>query len=319
MRLAIVGCGTISHTYIQALAALGDSFEITALYDIHPEKAIALKLPGAVLCKDMDALISRADVDCVIISTPLHTHTRLAEQCLQGKKHVLMEKPAALSVEEIDHLFALAAQMGVVFHVAFHASMGVDIDWYLQQFGNTDSPFSPNNIRRLECGFFDPYLTDGVMDADKKALGGSYIDSGVNILSVCHRLMPATELVLRSHNDKQTADGVVYRSETVYGNQQTTLVMRTGWDLGLNRKRTLLHFHGTDQQILLDHTGQAVWQIVAGEKNLLFREETGSRMVNQYIRVFSTFADALRMGSDAAHRQRVMQIHQLLLRQQTAL
>lgn len=314
MRLGIIGCGTIAATYIRALARLEGLFEVTALYDVLPEKARALALPGAVVCSSLEELAGCREVDCVVVSTPLHTHTRIAELCLKRGKHVLMEKPAALSPEEIRGLFDLAEEVGRVFHVAFHSSFGVDIDWYLEGPGRSDPVFCLSRIRRIACGFYDPYMPDGTIQEDRKLLGGSYIDSGVNILSVSSRLTPLEALTLRSHEALRTAEGVVYASKTLCAGNGVELVMETGWNLGLNQKRTRLAFHGTDDALLLDHTGQSVWRLLPdGQRQLLFRQEDGERMVNQYIRVFRVFAEALGSPSEQAHRKQVLEIHELLL------
>lgn len=314
MRIGIIGCGTIAATYFQSLERLTGLYEVTALYDILPEKSRAYAFSEKMICGSVGELASRADVDCVVISTPAHTHCAIAEQCLRRKKHVLMEKPAAMRLSEIRKLYDLAQEMGVVFHVAFHSSFGIDIDWYLETLGRADSPYNIGNIRQAECRFYDPYIIDGVMLEDRKALGGSYIDSGVNILSVCSRLVPLEGFRLCSHDAKKVPDGVVYASETVFAHRDVRLVLHTGWDKGMNHKSTLLCFHGTDHMILLDHTGQAVWQITPkGEKQLLFLENRTSRMVNQYVRVFRVFAEVVASGSQGEYQRQAMQVHRLLL------
>lgn len=313
MKIGIIGCGTIAATYFRTLDRLEGLYEVTALYDVAPERIRAYGFPESKICGSLAELIGREDVDCVIISTPIHTHRAIAEQCLRGKKHVLVEKPAVLRTRELEELYALAREMGVVFHVAFHSAYGVDIDWYLDNPGKTDPLYHRDNIRRAECRFYDPYIRDGVMQEDRKALGGSYIDSGVNILSVCSRLVSLEALSLRSHRTQKTPDGVVYASETVFGDGQTELALHTGWDWGVNHKSTLLQFHGTDREILLDHTGQAVWQLLPnGEKQLLFLEDRIPRMVNQYARVFRIFAEVVALDARAAYQRQAMLVHERL-------
>lgn len=314
MKLGIIGCGTIAATYIEALTQQKDLFAVTALYDVAPERAQLLGLPQATIYGDLEGLLDSPEVDCVAISTPVHTHVQLARQCLLQGKDVLLEKPAALQVAEIEELFALAEEMGRVLWIGFHSSYGVDIDWYLEGLAQTDPVYCLDHIREIECGFYDPYWSDGALLADRIPLGGSYIDSGVNILSVCNRLLPAGDMTLQSHKAQKTEEGVVYASETVYAGKQVRLIMRTGWDLGINQKRTKLRFAGTDTVLLLDHTDQAVWQIAPnGEKKLLFRQTHGKRMVNQYIRVFQVYAGALKDRQTAHHRQSVLDIHAQLL------
>lgn len=314
MKIGIIGCGTIAATYFRAFSRMDGLFEVTALYDVRRENAQGFAQQGIKICSNMEELLDCSDVECVIIGTPLHTHVQIAQQCLRKKKHVLLEKPAALDISQIRGLFDLADQMGVIFYVMFHSAFGVDIDWYLSHLGQSGTEFCTHNIRRLECSFFDPYMSGGVVQEDRKALGGSYIDSGVNILSVCSRLVPIEKLQLHSHAVKQASDGTVFASETVYSGHHLQVVMRTGWDKGLNQKRTLMYFEGTDVAVLLDHTDQSAWTVMPdGAKSLLFRQDDGERLSNQYITVFQIFSRSLTAKAPAQHCSQVLNIHKLLL------
>lgn len=314
MRIGIIGCGTIAATYVQALERLPEQYQITALYDICPENAHALSVPNAKVCSGIAELTDLPQVDGVIVSTPVHTHTSVAEQCLRKKKHVLMEKPATLSVTELTGLYRLAWEMGVMFHVAFHASFGVDIDWYLEHLGACDPVYSKEKIQSVTCRFYDPYMPDGEILEDRKALGGSYIDSGVNILSVCSRLIPLESLALQRHAVKTAPDGVTYASETVLCSEKTTVTMYTGWDKGQNHKSTELRFYTAENILLLDHTDQSVRMVAPdGKEELLYRETCGERMVNQYVRVFEVFYHVLQTRLVEEHKNQALTVHKLLL------
>ena len=51
-----------------------------------------------------DALLARSDVDVVVIATPHSTHLDLAKQTAAAGKHVYLEKPMALNVDECDQI-----------------------------------------------------------------------------------------------------------------------------------------------------------------------------------------------------------------------
>ncbi|MBE7001173.1 MAG: Gfo/Idh/MocA family oxidoreductase [Ruminococcaceae bacterium] len=311
MKLGIIGCGTIVATYLQALSQPDMPLTVAALYDLDPENMQKYAAPGMLLCNSLEQLLA-SDVQCVVVSTPLHTHTRIAAQCLRAGKHVLMEKPATLELQELEQLFSMAREQHRVFHVSFHAAFGVDIEWYLQHSKTLETALQPENIRLMECGFFDPYMPDGVILEDRKALGGSCVDSGVNILSVCSRLTELSGLHLLQHNAQQQ-ENIVCRSESLYEGNNRQLIMRTGWDRGINHKSTLLHFHGIEDRLLLDHSDQAVRLLHPdGTEQLLFRETEKPRMVNQYILAFRQFALLINQPS-CDTQQQAMDIHRLLL------
>jgi predicted dehydrogenase len=57
-------------------------------------------------------LVDEPGVEVVIISTPPNTHASLAEQALRADKHVVLEKPFCLNLDDADRLVELAAETG---------------------------------------------------------------------------------------------------------------------------------------------------------------------------------------------------------------
>jgi UDP-2-acetamido-3-amino-2,3-dideoxy-glucuronate N-acetyltransferase len=53
-------------------------------------------------------IINKRDIEAIVIATPAATHYRLAKQALNAKKHVYVEKPLALSIDEATELIAIA-------------------------------------------------------------------------------------------------------------------------------------------------------------------------------------------------------------------
>ncbi len=62
----------------------------------------------------------RHNVDVVCVATPDNRHFEVARQALAAGKHVLVEKPSVLSLQELDTLEALAKQKGVLAKVVYH-------------------------------------------------------------------------------------------------------------------------------------------------------------------------------------------------------
>jgi predicted dehydrogenase len=116
--VAIVGCGRIGQKRADALG----SARIVACADVDIARAAVLArgAPGAVGTADWRQAIDRADVGIVVVST---TNDRLAEVtsfALEAGKHVLVEKPAARSVAEIDSLIEVSARTGGKVRVGFN-------------------------------------------------------------------------------------------------------------------------------------------------------------------------------------------------------
>jgi predicted dehydrogenase len=90
--------------------------ELTWLADLSPElqEKFASRYPNARVTGDFDDLLADDALDAVVIATPVPTHYELAKQALEAGKHVLVEKPPAMTAAEMDELVALASGRDLV-------------------------------------------------------------------------------------------------------------------------------------------------------------------------------------------------------------
>jgi len=118
MNVAIIGCGLIG----QKRAASLPPARLVACVDHLPEKAAALagRYPGAEATTDWHAAVQRPDVDMVIVATMNDALAPVTLAAVQAGKHVLVEKPAARHVGELDPVIEAAAQAGVCVRVGFN-------------------------------------------------------------------------------------------------------------------------------------------------------------------------------------------------------
>ena len=70
--------------------------------------------PGVAVSADVDDVFGDADIDAVVIATPVGSHFELVTKALQAGKHVLVEKPIAQSVWEAEQIKETAEQKGLV-------------------------------------------------------------------------------------------------------------------------------------------------------------------------------------------------------------
>ena len=118
MNVAIIGCGLIGQKRAKNLACA----TLVACADAVYERAQALAriVAGAQAVAQWRDVISRADVDAVIVST---THNVLAEITLaavNAGKHVLVEKPAALHASQLDAVILAAERKKALVRVGFN-------------------------------------------------------------------------------------------------------------------------------------------------------------------------------------------------------
>lgn len=112
VRLGIVGCGSVSHAYLAQAASMAreGQVELIAACDVRPDRALALQEKFGVrrVAKHHLDIIHAADIDLVLILTSMPEHGPLTRAALEAGKHVLVEKPMAVSLEEAAELVALA-------------------------------------------------------------------------------------------------------------------------------------------------------------------------------------------------------------------
>jgi predicted dehydrogenase len=118
MRAALVGCGLMGRK--RAFAHRDCRVVICADLIADRAQALAGALPEAEATTDWRAAVARPDVDLVIVSTIPAALAEVASLAIEAGKHVLVEKPAARNVAEIDSLAGKAREKGVRVKVGFN-------------------------------------------------------------------------------------------------------------------------------------------------------------------------------------------------------
>lgn len=118
LKFALLGCGRISSRHVDALIKNKDEAELIVVYDIIEELAIdkknqyeaAVNGSSVNVYTDYNDFINNKDIDVVTIATISGYHAKQAMDCLNHNKHVLIEKPMALTIEDADKIIALGKE-----------------------------------------------------------------------------------------------------------------------------------------------------------------------------------------------------------------
>ncbi len=116
--MAIIGCGLIGR---KRAAALGGA-RLVACADLDRARAesLARTSSGAVATDDWRSAIGRPDVDIVAVATTNEMLAEIARAAVEAGKHVMVEKPAARSVAEIDPVIDAARRAHRLVRVGFN-------------------------------------------------------------------------------------------------------------------------------------------------------------------------------------------------------
>lgn len=117
LRVGIIGIGFIANVkHLPSLVALADEWEITALCDIEPAKAEKAKaqygLDSAYVTADYQRLIEDPELDVIHVCTPNNSHREITVAALEAGKHVLVEKPMAITGEDARAMLDAARATG---------------------------------------------------------------------------------------------------------------------------------------------------------------------------------------------------------------
>lgn len=118
VRVGVIGFGQWGPNHVRNFRAIDGSDVIRVCDAAAGRLALAQKqFRGVEATTDAGAITQAADVDAVVIATPVLSHVALARQALESGKDVLCEKPLAATVDECRQLCDLAAARGRILMV----------------------------------------------------------------------------------------------------------------------------------------------------------------------------------------------------------
>lgn len=125
-RAAIVGTGDIAFEHAEAIRQMHGRVEIVAAVDVNAQRVSEFAAEWDVprTYESVSQLLASEQLDLVHICTPPATHVPLAIECLRAGVSPLLEKPPALSLEQLDELLEVERQTGVPVIVVFQHRFG---------------------------------------------------------------------------------------------------------------------------------------------------------------------------------------------------
>jgi UDP-2-acetamido-3-amino-2,3-dideoxy-glucuronate N-acetyltransferase len=205
--VAVVGTGYWGKNLVRNFASLGS---LSALCDLN-EKNLSeakKKQPRVRTCNSLTDILSDRSIDAVVISTPAEMHYRMTRDSLLADKHVLVEKPLALDVEQGQELVRLAEERErilMVGHLLHYHSAIIKLKELVEagELGKIQYIYSTRlnlgKIRREEniLWSFAPHdisvilsLT-GEMPESACSLGGNYLHERIADVTLSHLSFPS--------------------------------------------------------------------------------------------------------------------------------
>jgi len=190
LRIGIIGISGIAGSHVKHLEKI-DGAGVTAIADILPE---ALERRGkewgidpAARYLDYREMLADPAVDAAIVCTPNFAHCEPSIAALEAGKHVMVEKPMAMTVAEAERMVAAAKTSGRQLVVGFQMRFSPKARFLKAQ--REAGVFGDIHYARVQSWRRRQIPSWGVFTDKEKQGGGALIDSGVHLVEMAHDIM----------------------------------------------------------------------------------------------------------------------------------
>jgi predicted dehydrogenase len=182
IRLGVIGCGGFGLFALQHFTQV-PGVTLVGMAGTHRPAALAAAARfGVENVEEVDTLLRRDDVDLVYIATPPFLHHAQGMAALRAGKHVIVEKPLALSMAEADEMVATARQ-------ADRLLVANLMQRYNPLFDAVRRLVDSRVLGEVLHGTFENYASDENLPADhwfwdRSKSGGIFIEHGVHFFDL---------------------------------------------------------------------------------------------------------------------------------------
>ena len=190
---------------------------------------------------DYDALLQDANIDVIYLPLPNHLHVEWSIRALEAGKHVLCEKPTAISAQDLQRLMQMQRAFGLYVEEAFMVREHPQWD-YLR---NAVDEGRTGEIRNIQVSYSHTVESNHDIRMQADAGGGALMDVGCYASAIVRLLMAGPPHRVWAHMQRDSATSVDQHTQALldYGDavaqlpvsiaatshQQLTVVGTTGW------------------------------------------------------------------------------------------
>jgi predicted dehydrogenase len=314
-RVLLVGLGAIGQTHARALEAT-PSADVVAGVDIDGSRTLTFRGADRPVYPSVRAASEACEPGLVVIATPTGTHAAVAEQAARWfpESRLLVEKPAAATLDDARRVLSGIGGRQPV-DVAYHTSFAPEVGWGQRAVSARRSELG--DLVSAEMFFADPYYDD--FERAAATLGNSWLDSGINALSVLARFAAIVKREsLRSIGTERQSifearlacrDGGS-GSGSGDGGRPARALLVTSWQAADGAKTTRLRY-SSGIELLMDHTAVAAYLLRDGAVEAAFGADRSIPRRERHYRALYHWC--LTEGRPALPRETGLKLHELLL------
>ena len=176
-KIVVIGFGGMGSWHVNH-ALKSDVLELAGIYDIDDSKNEKARSMGIYAYSSLDEVINDKSVDLVTIAIPNDVHLETVVKCLKGGKHVICEKPVALSSSDLEEMISASKEGGKLFTV--HQNRRFDVDYLaMQQLADSGEIGKP---LRIESRIHGSRGIPSDWRGEKEHGGGMILDWGIHLI-----------------------------------------------------------------------------------------------------------------------------------------
>ena len=240
-------------------------FVPTAVCDIDPErvKVADTDFPGIQTYIDVGEMLRKSDVELLAIILPHNVHAKAAIQCMNAGRHVVVEKPFAITTAECDAMIAAGKKNKVLCSTYHNRHWDSNILTIMKHLPKIGRPF---RWESWQGGYAKPGTW---WRSDKKISGGAIFDWGAHFCEWMLQVMDADMLEINGYGVKEVwkhvsnedeLEAVVRFKGPGVGSHTVSSLAAAGKDMIriTGTKGAIVASHNTCDVITVDKLGQKV-------------------------------------------------------------
>jgi scyllo-inositol 2-dehydrogenase (NADP+) len=301
IRVGVIGYGgafNMGRGHLQEMEQAGMTPVAVCEVDAERLKIAETDFPGIQTYSKVAEMLRKSDVNLITIITPHNTHAKLALQCLKAGRHVVCEKPLAITTAECDAMMAAAKKSGVVLSTYHNRHWD---GWILRAVEQIKEKKVIGDIYRVDARMGARAMPGDWWRTSRTISGGILYDWGVHLLEYGLQLIDSdiTEVAGFSKTG-YWAPKTKWKKDTNEDEAEAVVRFRNGsWltlnitSLDSNAKPGFLEITGTEGSYVFESSRYTIHKRDGQNYSL----EQGAHYPNAWEKYYGNIADHLTKGA----------------------
>ena len=280
IKWGVIGCGGIADRRTIPGMMLANNVELVSVMDANLEVANAVKekYNAQYAFDNYEAILAQDEIEAVYIASPVFFHKEQAIAAAKAKKHILLEKPVALTVEDAEEIKKACIENGVKISIGFL----MRFHGYHQRIKEIIAEGKIGDVVSMRGQFTCWYPDIEGAWRQKKALsgGGALVDMGIHVIDLLHYLSGLKTKEVVAFNQTQTFNYEVDDSSAVIMKMDNgaTAFVDSNFNIPDAASVAKLEIYGTKGSIV---TSGTLAQAEVGDVTILMSDDSLEYDANQ--------------------------------------